>query len=497
MKKFTAMLLCLFMVMGLYTTTALAAPDWPSGISIEADGGIVIDADTGTILYGKNEHAAYYPASITKILTALIVLENCELDETVTFSHNAVYNVERNSSSAGLDEGDTLSVKDCLYALLLKSANESANALAEHVAGSFENFAVLMNEKAAELGCTDSNFVLPSGLNDPNHYTSSYDMALIAQAALKNKTFMEINSTLYYRLPVTKRNPDGLSLYPGHKMIKKNEANYYSGAFGGKTGYTSLAGNTLVTYAKRDGMTLIAIVLNGHQTHYSDTKKMLDFGFQNFQSVLASDYDTTYSSIENDMTIAGLSASDLSGLMLDNTSRVTLPKNADFSSVTSSISYELNETDPADAIAKILYKLGDRSVGTTYLELKTTARPSVPDVPSTTLEEITGITLESTAVPPVEPEVKKEPLRIPSIVWTVLAVIVALIVLIFLVITVKGYLERKEAAERNRRRDRRVQRLQEIGYSSVEFDLLMEQKRSAPARSSSKRRRRRKFPFFK
>lgn len=112
-----------------------------------------MDANTGVVLYGKNIHETYSPASITKVLTSLIVLEHCSLDETVTFSESAVYNVESNSSSAGYDTGDTASVKDCLYALLLKSANEAANALAEHVAGSADAFAVLMNEKAAELGC--------------------------------------------------------------------------------------------------------------------------------------------------------------------------------------------------------------------------------------------------------------------------------------------------------------------------------------------------------
>ncbi len=487
MKKITAILLCLFMTIGLFTTSSYAAPDWPSDVSIEAEGGIVMDADTGTILYSKNTHTTYFPASITKILTALIVLEKCDLNETVTFSHNAVYNVEANSTSAGMDVGDTLSVRDCLYALLLKSANEVANALAEHVAGTTEEFAVLMNQKAASLGCQDSNFINPSGLNDPNHYTSVYDMALIGQAALKNETFVEIDSTLYYDLPVTKRNPEGARIYPGHKMIKKNSAEYYSGAFGGKTGYTSLAGNTLVTFAKRDGMTLISVILNGHQTHYSDTKRLLDFGFQNFQSLIASDYDNTYTSIENDMTIAGLSASNLSGLMLDKTSRVTLPKNTDFSSVTSSITYDLTDADPPDAIAKIQYQLGDRAIGATYLELKTSDL-SGPAIPPTTLADITGITLESTTVPLEEP-VKKEPIHIPPVVWTVLAVIVALALLITVTIMVKGYLERKEAAERNQRRDRRIQRLQEIGYSSVEFDLLMEQKRSSYTLKPSKRHR--------
>lgn len=496
MKKFTAALLCLIIIIGLLPSSALAEPEWPSGVSIEAEGGIVIDADTGTVLYSKNAHNQYFPASITKILTALIVIENCSLDETVTFSHNAVYNVEANSTSAGMDVGDEMSVKDCLYALLLKSANEVANALAEHVSGTTEQFAKLMNEKAASLGCVDSHFANPSGLNDPNHYTSAHDMALIAQAAYKNDTFMKIDSTLYYDLPVTKRNPDGARIYPGNKMIKKNFSEYYPGAFGGKTGYTSLAGNTLVTYAKRDGMTLITVILNGHQTHYSDTRKMLDFGFQNFHSILASDYDTTYTAVDNDMTIAGLAASDLTGLMLDKTSRITLPKNTDFSNVASAISYDLSKNDPPDAIAKVLYTLGDRPVGSAYVELKT-ADASVPAIPSTTMEDIAGITLDSTAAPAKEPENQKAPIHIPSIVWVILAVLAALAAVITVVVFVKGRLDRQEARKQNQRRMRRNQRLQDIGYSAVEFDLLMEQKRSTLKPKSGKRHRNRKYPFFK
>ena len=169
--------------------------------------------------------------------------------------------------------------------ILLKSANEVANALAEHTAGSIQNFAVLMNAKARELGCQESHFNNPSGLNDPQHYTSAYDMALIAQAAFQNETFVTIDSSLYYDLPPTRHNPDGFRVYPGHRMLKKNTPQYYAGVIGGKTGYTMLAGNTLVTCAEKNGMKLITVILNGHQTHYTDTKALLDFGFANFQSV--------------------------------------------------------------------------------------------------------------------------------------------------------------------------------------------------------------------
>ena len=222
MKRFIPLLCCLCLILGLMPQTASAAVPWPSGVSIEADGGILMDADTGTILYGKNMDQPYYPASITKILTALIVLERCSLDEMVEFSYDDVYNVEAGSSSAGIDEGDVLTVRDCLYALLLASANESANALACHISGSREAFADLMNEKAASLGCTGSHFANPSGLNDENHYTTAHDMALITREAIKNPVFLEINGTRSYQLAPTKRSPEGGYVANHHRMLNKN-----------------------------------------------------------------------------------------------------------------------------------------------------------------------------------------------------------------------------------------------------------------------------------
>ena len=180
MKKSLSLLLAILLAFSLIYTDAYADTSWPENVSIEANSGIVMDANSTAVLYGKNIHDKYYPASITKILTALIILEHCKLDEQITFSHNAVYNVESGSSSAGYDEGDTLSVNDALHAMLLKSANEVANALAEHCSGSIEEFSKLMNEKAKALGATESHFSNPSGLNDTQDYTTYYVFALIA-----------------------------------------------------------------------------------------------------------------------------------------------------------------------------------------------------------------------------------------------------------------------------------------------------------------------------
>ncbi len=259
-------------------TNANPTPSTISKPEIQSEGAVVMDAATGRILYEKNGGTQYYPASITKLMTALLVIERCNLDDTVTFSAKATTNLEAGAVSLNITEGDKLTVRQCLYALLLKSANEVANGLAEHVAGSNEAFAKLMNEKAASLGCTNTNFVNPHGLNNSNHYTTARDMALIARAAFQNDTLRTIDTTLSYQFPATKKGK-AKTLTMGHKMMYTTDSRYYPGIIGGKTGYTSLAGNTLVTGAERDGVRLIAVVLKSKNSHYADTKALLDYGF--------------------------------------------------------------------------------------------------------------------------------------------------------------------------------------------------------------------------
>lgn len=519
MKRIFTFVLCIALLTGFFPSRALAASPWPDNITIQAEGGIVMDADTGTVLFGKNIHNAYYPASITKILTAVIVIERCSLDEMVTFSHNAVYNVEEGSKSAGLDEGDVLSVRDCLYALLLQSANESANALAEHVAGSVEAFAELMNAYAASLGCQNSHFANPSGLNDPNHYTTAYDMALIGKAALNNETFMEIDSTLYYDLPPTKRNREGLRIYPGHKMIKKNMPEYYSGALGGKTGYTSLAGNTLVTFARRDGMTLVAVVLNGHSSHYVDTRAMLNFGFKNFLTVSAADFDTDFTSVDNDMTIAGLSPTGLSGLELEPNMKITVPKDATFDAVTSQLSYDLTASAPAGSIARVRYYWNDLNIGYTYLTVKAMS-PDQVMLPAAVVSLAESASQEPAAgVLPdegdsVEPSEGRDeegliaPLTaalsdetvpestagnafvrffrsVPVVLWLIAGGILVAGAAGGTVIFLRQKNRRKEDEARMARRQRRLERLQEAGISTEQFEFMVQQKRSLSARKNS------------
>jgi D-alanyl-D-alanine carboxypeptidase (penicillin-binding protein 5/6) len=245
---------------------------------ISSEGAVLMDADTGALLYSKNSETKYYPASITKLMTALLVAERTKLTDTVTFSKTATTNLEAGAVTLNMTEGDKLTVEQSLYGLMLKSANDVANGLAEHVSGSVSSFSQLMNAKAKELGCTNTNFVNPNGLNNSNHYTTPHDMALIARAAFNNNVVQKVCSTVSYQIPATKK-AGARTVTMGHKMINSSDSRYYPGVVGGKTGYTSLAGNTLVTYAQKDGSRLIVVIMKSKSTHYDDTKALLDYGF--------------------------------------------------------------------------------------------------------------------------------------------------------------------------------------------------------------------------
>ncbi|WP_432627565.1 serine hydrolase [Brotaphodocola sp.] len=252
--------------------------------TVSAQGAVLMDAATGQVLFGKNQDQQFFPASITKVMTALLVLERCNLSDVVTFSKTATTNLESGATSLGIAEGDQLTVEQCLYGLLLKSANEIGNGLAEHVAGSVSAFADLMNQRAAQLGCKNTHFANPHGLNNSTHKTTAYDMALIMRAAVQNDTFRKIDTTTSYNFPATK-NSGARTITMGHKMMYPTDTRYYAGIIGGKTGYTSLAGNTLVTAVERNGVRLIAVVLKSAGTHYTDTKAMLDYGFANYTTL--------------------------------------------------------------------------------------------------------------------------------------------------------------------------------------------------------------------
>lgn len=472
MKRTACFLLSLLMSISLFTT-AYAKPDWPSDTGVQSEAGIVVDMDSGAVLFGQNIHAQKAPASITKLLTALVVIENSNLDDMVTFSHDAVYNVEEGSGNKlQLEEGDVLSVKDCLYVMLLQSSNQAANALAEYVAGSRDAFVDMMNAKVAELGCEESHFANPSGLNDETQLTSAYDMALVARAAFSNETLLEISSTKKASIPATINNPNGRTFSMEHKLLvteDENDPNYFPEAIAGKTGYTSIAGQTLVTYARRGDRGQIAVTLKSTQaTHYSDTKTILDFGFARFKNVNISDNEIDYVTGSDPVAI-GADTYDPSELYYDTSAVLTLPNDAEFTDAEKTFITDLPEDHPDQAVARMDYTYNERRIGSAWLY---TTRAQAEDAVTPPEEGATGTPSDAQ-----KPDTPGFSFKLPGFLPLALGGVCIAAALIAAGIFWFRYQEKKEAERRRILREKRRQRLAEIGCSEEEFERLLEERR--------------------
>lgn len=333
---------------------------WPKGPEIVSSSGIIMEADTGTILYEKNSHDVHYPASITKILTALLAIENSEMDEIVTFSYDAVHKTEGSGIARDVDEQMTM--EQCLYGIMLASSNECAYAVAEHVAGNIDGFIQMMNDRAAEIGCKNTNFNNCNGLPDEQHYTSAYDMALIAKEAYRNETFRIICGTKTYTIPFTNKHTDEETYLQNHHQMLypyRTRKYLYDYCLGGKTGYTTVANNTLVTYAEKNDMTLICVVLDAPAGgHYNDTRGLFDFCFDNFKTLNISENETSFTG--QNQKKEGILKDYEPFVTLDPNSDIILPMAAEFKDAVPEIIYnEENE----DILGSICYAYGDRQVG--------------------------------------------------------------------------------------------------------------------------------------
>ncbi len=343
-----------------------------SELTLTAESAILMDATTGKILYEKNSRTKQYPASITKLMTILLALEHGSLEDEITFSHDAVFSIEPGSAHIAIQEGEILTLEQVLYGIMLRSANECANAAAEYVDGSMEKFVEHMTARAKESGCENTNFVNANGLFDENHYTTAYDMALIAQELLKNETYRSMMSNTYYLIPPTNKQPEERPLHGQHQMLNENSLYYYEPAEGGKTGYTVEAQNTLVTYAKQGDTELIAVVLkcNGAQ-HYVDTKTLFEYGFANYQTVKAfSAADLTQNVAITEIykdktttldTIAVAPASDV---------YVTIPKNATIENITKAVDCPESASVPVavgDKLGTVVLSLNGEALATVAL----------------------------------------------------------------------------------------------------------------------------------
>ena len=482
-RKGILALACVISIFSM-SVCAFAKPDWPLDTGCQSEAGIVMDLDSGAVLFAQNIHVQEYPASITKLLTALVVVENASMDEQVTFSHDAVYNVESGSGNKlQLEEGDVLSVKDCLYVMLLQSSNQAANALAEHVGGSREAFADMMNEKAASLGCRESHFVNPSGLNDPEQLTSAYDMAQIGAAVFGNPTLLEICSTTSATLPPTINNPNGRTYSMEHKLVvtgDSSDENYYPSAVAGKTGYTSLAGQTLVTYAEQDGRRQVAVTLKSTQrTHYSDTKTILDFGFARFKNVSVAENETDYVTGEEPVTIGDETYSP-SDLYLDEKAVVTLPNDAQFSDADKYLQTEIPASHPEGAVGRIIYTYNDRQIGVAWVYSTKGASAPVSAEDGTDNETAGSENTTDAAKTGTSSTADKEkkPLKLTKA--TYIAAGAGVVVLLIAAAVIWFMIQRKQEEERMRvLREKRRKRLADMGCSEEEFERLVNERKNA------------------
>ena len=282
------LLLSLSMIFSPFVNAEEEIPD------IASPSALLMDYSSGKILYEKNINEKRYPASLTKIMTAIIVLENCELSDIATVSYDAVMSLSSGYVTANLQIGEELTVEQLLYVLMVGSSNDAAIVLAEHVSGSVEKFADLMNEKAKDLGCTSTNFVNPNGAHDENHYSTAYDLALMARYAMQNETFRTLVSTTSYTLPITnKYDREDRIFRTTNSLLHLDTSDradnyYYQYATGIKTGFTTPAGNCLIASANKNNLELITVVLGAGQTkdglsqRYLDTLSLFDYGYSTY-----------------------------------------------------------------------------------------------------------------------------------------------------------------------------------------------------------------------
>lgn len=340
-------------------------PNWPIGPTISAESAILIEAETGTILYAKNIHQREYPASTTKMLTSLIATEQCSLDEVVTFSHDAVFDTPRDSNHIAMDVGQQLTMEQCLNAILIRSANEVSYAVAEHISGTtdWSVFAETMNRRAKELGALNSNFVNPNGLPDENHYTTAYDLAMIGRAFFNNEMLCQITLTRRLEIPASDTIPVA-KLEINNMQIIPTGTYAYEYLVGCKTGYTEAARSCLASCAEKDGMKLICVVMRDENPYqYEDTISLFNYGFSNFEKVNVSKSDTRYHLDDSDMFYGG---SDIFGssqalLTLNKDDSIILPRTVSLADVEPIISYE---TDNAAQAAVITYTYHGVGIGT-------------------------------------------------------------------------------------------------------------------------------------
>ena len=265
---------------------------WPQGPDITSTAAVIMEDSTNTTLYAKNMDQVLYPGATVKVMTTLLALENTQLSDQVTMTATGVSGVTDGGANISAQIDEIFTVEQCLYAIMLASANDVALQLAEHIGGSVDGFVQMMNSRAAELGCTNTVFTNPTGLPDENQHTTAHDMALIMKAAADNESFQTIASTASYTIPATNVSGGDRVLTNNFSMLTNNNAAYYQYCTGGREGYTEASGSTLVCSAQKNGITLIAVVLQGTSgTTATEAASLLNYGFDSFNMLSLGDND--------------------------------------------------------------------------------------------------------------------------------------------------------------------------------------------------------------
>lgn len=354
-KKRILLLLFIFIlsfVFSLFSTTSFAET---TEITTYSPHCILMEASTGKVIYEKGAHEVAFPASTTKIMTAILTLEHCALTDTATVSHEAIFSVPVGYSHAYLVEGEILTIDQLLHVLLIASANDAANVLAEHIAGSVSSFATMMNTKALELGCLNTNFVNSNGIHAQNHTTTAYDLALMGRYAMQNETFRSIVATTKYTLPATNKYADTNRFFSTtNELIKPDDRDrvdnyYYSYATGIKTGYTNPAKDCIVASSKKDDVEYIVVILgaerteNGLSGRYLDCKNLFDYAFSNYklQNIQEENSILKQVSVSN----AGIFSKNLDVIVQDNITLV-LKKDTDINTITPTVDISSNLVAP-------------------------------------------------------------------------------------------------------------------------------------------------------
>lgn len=337
--------------------------NWPKGPATSGRCVILMENSTGAVLYAKNIHEKAYPAAMTAVMTSMLAAEMCDLDDMVDFTASSVYDVPPGVVNIAIGVGESMSVAECLQAVLIRGAAECSFALAEHVGGgSRDAFVAMMNSRAAALGCRETNFTNPVGLHSEDHYTTAYDMALIGRDFFENELLCKYSLQKTLHLFPTQTQGDEILEHNSSKMTPGG-AYEYEYLIGARTGYTDEAGYCLIAGAEKDGIRLIAVIMDaGSDSRYEDAISLFNYGFSNFDLVSASENEKSY---DLSLGVGSYGSTDIMGdshsmLSLDKTDRVVLPLTASFPDLDSRITYE---NVSAGEAARIIYSYGGNYLG--------------------------------------------------------------------------------------------------------------------------------------